>query len=110
MCLLLEAAPCSASCFTGIILVLDRVLCLPQKNDLDRTKRTSLTEDLVSCNGQELQTAVAAFSIAYRKSSVKAVLINYDRKTSCGLIWDGLFTIWKFGFDSDPRLHDLKLR
>ena len=72
MCLLLEAAPCSASCFTGIILVLDRVLCLPQKNDLDRTKRTSLTEDLVSCNGQELQTAVAAFSIAYRKSSVKA--------------------------------------
>ena len=22
---------------------------------------------------------------------------------------DGLFTNWKFGFDSDPRLHDLKL-
>ena len=52
--------------------VLDHVSCLPQKNNLDRTKRTSLTEDLVSCNGQDLQTAVAAFSIAYRKSSVKA--------------------------------------
>ena len=29
--------------------------------------------------------------------------------TSCALIRDGLFTNWKFGFDSDPRLHDLKL-
>ena len=29
--------------------------------------------------------------------------------TLCGLIRDGLFTHWKFGFDSDPRLHDLKL-
>ena len=29
--------------------------------------------------------------------------------TSCGLIRDGLFTNWKFGFDSDPRLLDLKL-
>ena len=29
--------------------------------------------------------------------------------TSRGLIRDGLFTNWKFGFDSDPRLRDLKL-
>ena len=35
--------------------------------------------------------------------------INHDSKTSCGLIRDGLFTSWKFGFDSDPRLLDLKL-
>ena len=28
--------------------------------------------------------------------------------TSCGLIRDGLFTNWKFGFDSDPLLHDLQ--
>ena len=32
-----------------------------------------------------------------------------DRLYSCGLIRDGLLTDWKFGFDSDPRLHDLKL-
>ena len=31
-----------------------------------------------------------------------------DCKTLCGLIQDGLFTNWKFGFDSDPRLHDLQ--
>ena len=38
------------------------------------------------------------------------VLINHDCKPSCGLIQDGLFTIfWKIGFDSDPRLRDLKL-
>ena len=37
------------------------------------------------------------------------MLINYDCKTSCGLIQDGLFTSWTVGFDSDPRLHDLKL-
>ena len=36
-------------------------------------------------------------------------LIVCDRKTSCGLIQDGLFTNWKFEFDSDSRLHDLKL-
>ena len=36
-------------------------------------------------------------------------LIVCDRKTSCGLIQDGLFTNWKIGFDSDPQLHDLKL-
>ena len=36
-------------------------------------------------------------------------IINYDYKTLCGLIRDGLFTNWKFGFDSDPRLHDLNL-
>ena len=30
-------------------------------------------------------------------------------ETSCGLILDGLLTNWKFGCDSDPRLHDLKL-
>ena len=34
-------------------------------------------------------------------------LIN-DTLYSCGLIRDGIFTNWKFGFDSDPRLHDLK--
>ena len=28
---------------------------------------------------------------------------------SLGLIWDGWFTNWKFAFDSDPRLHDLKI-
>ena len=37
------------------------------------------------------------------------MLINYDCKTSCGLIQDDLFTNWKVGFDSDHRLHDLKL-
>ena len=39
------------------------------------------------------------------------VLINHywTCKTSCGLIRQGLFTNWKFGFDSDPRMHDLKL-
>ena len=31
------------------------------------------------------------------------LLINHDRKTSCGVIQDGLFTNWKFGFHSDPR-------
>ena len=31
------------------------------------------------------------------------LLINHDRKTSCGVFQDGLFTNWKFGFDSDPR-------
>ena len=25
------------------------------------------------------------------------------------MIWDGLLTNWKFGFDSDRRLHDLQL-
>ena len=25
------------------------------------------------------------------------------------MIWDGLFTSWKFGFDSDPWLYDLTL-
>ena len=35
--------------------------------------------------------------------------MNHDRKTSCGLIRDGLFTNWKFGSDYDPRLLDLKL-
>ena len=38
----------------------------------------------------------------------ETVLINHDYKTSCGLIRNGLFTNWKFRFDSDPRLHDLK--
>ena len=37
------------------------------------------------------------------------LFINHDCKTSCGLIRDGLFTNWKFGFVFDPRLHDLKL-
>ena len=37
------------------------------------------------------------------------MLINYDCKTSCGLIRDGLFTNLKFGFVSDPWLHDLQL-
>ena len=63
----------------------------------------------------------------YRKSSIKPPppppsnkplptnkphppsLIVCDRKTSCGLTQNGLFTNWKFGFDSDPRLHDLTL-
>ena len=63
----------------------------------------------------------------YRKSSIKPTplppqispfplisppppsLIVCDRKTSCGLTQNGLFTNWKFGFDSDPRLHDLTL-
>ena len=36
------------------------------------------------------------------------VLINHDCKTACGLIRDGLFTNWKFGLDSNPRLHDLQ--
>ena len=35
--------------------------------------------------------------------------MNHDCKTSCGLIQDGLLTNWKIGFDSDPRLNDLKL-
>ena len=29
-------------------------------------------------------------------------------KTLCGLIWDDLFTNWKFRFDSDPQLYDLQ--
>ena len=29
--------------------------------------------------------------------------------TSCGLIRNGLFTKWKFGFVIDPRLRDLQL-
>ena len=29
--------------------------------------------------------------------------------TSFGLIGDGLFTYWKFGFVFDPRLYDLQL-
>ena len=37
------------------------------------------------------------------------LFINHDRKTSRGLIRDGLFTNWKFGFVSDPQLHDLQL-
>ena len=37
------------------------------------------------------------------------VLINFDCKTLCGLIRDGLFPNWKFGFVFDPRLHDLQL-
>ena len=62
----------------------------------------------------------------YRKSSIKPPpppsntplptnkppppsLIVCDRKTSCGLTQNGLFTNWKFGFDSDPRLLDLTL-
>ena len=36
-------------------------------------------------------------------------IINHDCKTSCGLFQDGLFTIWKFAFVFDPRLHDLQL-
>ena len=36
------------------------------------------------------------------------VLINHNRKTLCGLIRDGLFTSWKFGFVFDPWLHDLQ--
>ena len=35
--------------------------------------------------------------------------MNHDGNPSCGLIRDGLFANWKFGFDSDPRLHDLQL-
>ena len=34
--------------------------------------------------------------------------MNLDCKTSCELIRGGLFTNWKFGFDSDPRLPDLQ--
>ena len=30
-------------------------------------------------------------------------------KTLCGLIQDGLFANWKFGCNSDPQRHDLKL-
>ena len=55
----------------------------------------------------------------YRKSSIKPPppppsnkplptnkppppsLIVCDRKTSCGLAQNGLFTNWKFGFDSE---------
>ena len=36
-------------------------------------------------------------------------IINHDHKTLCALILDGLFNNWKFGFDSVPRLLDLKL-
>ena len=36
------------------------------------------------------------------------VLINHNCNTLCGLIWDSLFTNWKFGFVFDPRLHDLQ--
>ena len=44
-------------------------------------------------------------------SLIKIVCINQTRlfKTSCELICDGLFINWKFGFDSDHRLYDLKL-
>ena len=42
-------------------------------------------------------------------NDLKYLNINHDCKTSCGLIRDGFFTNWKFGFDSDPRLHYLKL-
>ena len=35
--------------------------------------------------------------------------MDINCKTSCGLIRDGSFTIRKIGFDSNPRLHDLKL-
>ena len=35
--------------------------------------------------------------------------MDHDSKTSLGLIEDDLFSNWKFAFDSDPRLHDLKL-
>ena len=36
------------------------------------------------------------------------LLINHNCKTLCGIIQDVLFTKWKFGFDSDPRLPELK--
>ena len=36
------------------------------------------------------------------------LIITHDCKTSCGLIWDGLFINLKFGFVFDPRLHDLQ--
>ena len=36
------------------------------------------------------------------------VLINHNCKTSYGLIRDGIFTSWKFGFVFDPWLHDLQ--
>ena len=42
------------------------------------------------------------------RDSENDLLINHDCKSSCRLIQDSLFTNWKFGFDSDPRLHDLK--
>lgn len=35
--------------------------------------------------------------------------INHDRKTSCGLIRDGLFPNWNFAFVFVPRLHYLQL-
>ena len=38
----------------------------------------------------------------------QTVLINHYCEPSCGLIWNGLFTNWKFGFDSDPWMHDLE--
>ena len=40
---------------------------------------------------------------------ILTVLINHDSTTLCGLIRDGLCTTWKFGFDSDPQLHELQL-
>ena len=42
------------------------------------------------------------------RDSENDLLINHNCKSSCRLIQDSLFTNWKFGFDSDPRLHDLK--
>ena len=51
----------------------------------------------------------ASHPLLFFTNKWKTVLINHDRKTSYGLIQDGLFTNWKFGFDYDPRLLDLKL-
>ena len=42
-------------------------------------------------------------------NNCQTVSINHDCKTLCGLIQDSLFTNWKIGFDSDPRLHDPKI-
>ena len=35
--------------------------------------------------------------------------MNHNCKSLCGLIGDGLFTNWKFGFVFDPQLYDLQL-
>ena len=42
-------------------------------------------------------------------NKLQTLLITNDCKTSCGLIRGGWFNNWKMEFDSDPRLHDLKL-
>ena len=44
-----------------------------------------------------------------RRPPLQRSLLNFHFRHFHGLMRDGLFTSWKFGFDSDPWLHELKL-